>query len=55
VKFGNDIKTVYVVAVPIREGHTLVHYKLYRNFFYIHPRDQVPRMAWCCIQELMHS
>jgi hypothetical protein len=40
VRFGKDIKTVYVVAVPIREGRTLVNYKLYRNFMYIHPRDQ---------------
>lgn len=40
MRFGKDIKTVYVVAVPIREGRTLVHYKLYRNFMYVHPRDQ---------------
>ena len=40
VKFGQDVKTIYVVAVPVEEGLTVVHYKLYRNFMYVHPRDE---------------
>jgi len=40
VKFGKDVKTIYVVAVPVEEGLTVVHYKLYRNFMYVHPRDE---------------
>ena len=30
VRFGKDVKTIYVVAVPIDENLTVVHYKLYR-------------------------
>jgi len=40
VRFGKDTKTVYVVAVPVSEDRTIVHYKLYRNFMYVHPRDE---------------
>lgn len=40
VKFGQDVKTIYVVAVPVEDGLTVVHYKLYRNFMYVHPRDE---------------
>jgi len=42
VTFGSDVKTIYVVAVPISEKKTIVHYKLYRNFFMTHPRDEGP-------------
>lgn len=40
MRFGNDIKTIYVVCVPVSEGRTVVHYKLYRNFMFLHPRDE---------------
>ncbi|TFJ87048.1 hypothetical protein NSK_001382 [Nannochloropsis salina CCMP1776] len=42
VKFGKDVKTIYVVAVPVEDGLTVVHYKLYRNFMYVHPQDESP-------------
>lgn len=40
VRFGKDIKTIYVVAVPINDNLTVVHYKLYRNFMMVHPKDE---------------
>ena len=40
MRFGNDVKTIYVVCVPVSEGRTVVHYKLYRNFMFVHPRDE---------------
>lgn len=40
MRFGSDVKTIYVVCVPVSAGRTVVHYKLYRNFMFVHPRDE---------------
>lgn len=48
VFFGStSLKTVEATAVPVADGKTTLHWKVYRNFAMTHPLDNGPINKVC--------